>query len=107
MSIVDKYYPGLRNNATAWGESDAMAWVSGLLLEDGIKAGGLTASATPTAAEILSGLNSLKGDSLNGMAPPLTFTAGKPHPLDCWFTTRLKNGVPSLVNGGKVTCENG
>ncbi len=106
-TAVDKYYPGLRSDATSWGESDVMAWVSGLLLEAGIRAGGLAASSTPTAAEVVQGLDSLKGDTLGGMAPPLTFAAGKPHPVDCWFTTRLKSGVPSLVNGDKATCESG
>ena len=106
-AAVDKYYPGLRNNGSAWGESATESWVSGLLLEQAVKAGGLTAKATPSASEIIQGLNSLKGDTMDGMAPPLTFTAGQVHPVDCWFTTRTDNGVPSLVNGGKVTCLKG
>jgi branched-chain amino acid transport system substrate-binding protein len=41
------------------------------------------------------------------MAPPLTFTAGQPHTIDCWFTGKVINGTPSMVNNGQVTCSNG
>ncbi len=104
-TAVDKYYPGLRNNANEWSELAALEWPSGLLLGDAVKAGGLGTSDTPSAAEVVKGLESLKGDTLDGWAPPLTFTAGQPHPVDCWFTARLQGGVPSLTNDGKVTCE--
>jgi branched-chain amino acid transport system substrate-binding protein len=103
-AAVDKYYPGLLENANLFNEEAAMAWPSGILLEDAIKVGGLTAGASPTAAEVVTGLESLKGDTLQGWAPPLTFPAGKPHPIDCWYTARMNNGGPTLVNGGKVSC---
>ncbi len=59
------------------------------------------------AAEIVTGLESLKGDTLDGWAPPPTFPAGKPHPIDCWFTGKVENGVPSVANNGQVTCQHG
>jgi branched-chain amino acid transport system substrate-binding protein len=106
-AAVDKYYPGLRQNANIWTENAVGAWVSGLLLEDALKAGGLSPSTTPTAAEIVQGLQSLHGDTLQGMAPPLTFTAGKPHLVDCWSVQRLENGVPTVLNNGGYTCKPG
>ncbi len=106
-AAVDKYYPGLRNNVNEWNEGAAEGWPSGLLLEDAVKAGGLTASDTPSAAEVVKGLESLKGDTLDGWAPPLTYAAGKTHSIDCWFTARVQNGTPSLENGGKVSCSSG
>jgi branched-chain amino acid transport system substrate-binding protein len=106
-AAVDKYYPTLRGNANLWNQGGAESWPAGLLLEDAVKAGDLGPSDTPSAAEITKGLESLHGDTLQGWAPPLTFPAGQPHPIDCWFTARLQNGVPSLTNGGKVTCANG
>jgi branched-chain amino acid transport system substrate-binding protein len=51
------------------------------------------------------GLLSLKGDTLSGMAPPLTFKSGKDHPVDCWFTGRVVGGVPKVVDGGRLSCE--
>ncbi len=106
-AAIDKYYPGVRENVNLYSETDFMAWISGALLADAVKAGGLTAGAIPTAAEVTQGLNSLKGDNLQGLTVPLTFTAGQPHNISCWFTTRVQNGTPSLVNNGQTTCLNG
>jgi branched-chain amino acid transport system substrate-binding protein len=104
---MDKYYPGVRENNNLFVEDAFTLWTSGVLLEDAVKAGGLTASATPTAAEVTTGLAALKGDTLDGMAPPLTFTPGKPHTVDCWFTARVQGGVTSVQDNGQVTCEQG
>jgi branched-chain amino acid transport system substrate-binding protein len=103
-SAVDQYYPGLRANANTWTQIGLQGWASGLLLKDAVKASGLGAGGTPSPAQITKGLTSLKGDTLQGMSPPLTFKAGKAHPIDCWFTARVANGVPTLVNSGKTTC---
>jgi branched-chain amino acid transport system substrate-binding protein len=103
-TALDKYYPGLRSNTQIFSELSAMSWPSGILLEDAIKAGGLGAGDTPSATEIVKGLQSLHGDTLQGWSPPLTFTPGKPHPVSCWFTAHITGGVPSLVDGNKVTC---
>jgi branched-chain amino acid transport system substrate-binding protein len=105
-TALDKYYPGLRENQTTFSELAAQAWVSGLLLADAVKAGGLSPNETPSAQEITKGLTSLHGDTLDGWSPPLTFTAGQPHHVDCWFTAKIQNGVPSLANNGQTTCEN-
>ena len=101
---IDKYYPGVRENQNLYNQSNFMSWASGQLLEDALKAAGLTATGTPTAAMVTQGLDSLKNDTLNGLSVPLTFTAGQPHKVDCWIITRVQNGTPSLVNNGKVTC---
>ncbi len=103
-TAVDKYYPGLFENGNQMNQDAFMAWVSGELLQAAIKAGGLTASAMPTAAEVVTGLDSFHGETLGGLTPPLTYTPGQPHRIDCWFTAGLKNGVPTLENNGNVTC---
>jgi branched-chain amino acid transport system substrate-binding protein len=82
-----------------------LSWGSGVLLQHAAQAGGLTTSDTPSAAEVIKGLELLHGDTLNGWSPPLTFTAGQPHSVDCWFTLQVKNGNASLIDGGKTTCE--
>jgi branched-chain amino acid transport system substrate-binding protein len=109
-AAVDKYYPGLRSSTLQWNQLAAYSWPSGLLLEDAIKAGGLTSSDTPTAAEVVKGLESLHGDTLQGLAPPLTFAAGQPHSIKCWFTSKIVNGVKTIVTnsaGSQVSCEPG
>jgi branched-chain amino acid transport system substrate-binding protein len=104
---VNKYFPGVLTNQQNWSQFAAQAWTAGLLLRDAVKGGGLSSSGTPSSSEIVKGLQSLKGDTLDGTAPPLTFAAGKDHHIDCWFTARVENGVPTVINGGKTTCENG
>jgi branched-chain amino acid transport system substrate-binding protein len=106
-AAVDQYYPNLRSNKNEWSEYALQAWTGGLLIEDAVKGAGLGASAAVTPDAVTTGLNSIKNDTLDGLAPPLTFTAGKPHPVSCWYTARLLNGKPTLVDGGKLTCENG
>jgi branched-chain amino acid transport system substrate-binding protein len=104
-AAFDKYYPGMRSSSL-YQEAYASMWASGLLFADAAKAGGLGANGTtPTSAELIKGLESLHGDTLDGMAPPLTFTAGQPHPVHCWFEALMKNGKASLPNGTATTCE--
>lgn len=106
-AAVDKYYPGLRKNDQIWTEFAVNGWDSGILLEDAVKASGSGSGSPVTAADIVKGLESLNGDTLQGTAPPLTFAAGKTHSVSCWFTAHMSGGVPALTNGGKVTCANG
>jgi branched-chain amino acid transport system substrate-binding protein len=104
-AAMDKYYPGMRKNSTVFTEDVLMAWVSAKLLQDAITAGGLTTSGTVDAAEVTNGLLSLKGDTVDGLAPaPLTFAANQAHHVDCWFPGAIQNGVPRLLNDGKAIC---
>jgi branched-chain amino acid transport system substrate-binding protein len=105
-AAFDKYYPGMRKDTTTYSELDVGLWASALLFADAASAGGLGANGTtPTSAELVKGLSKLKGDTLGGIAPPLTFPAGKPHPIDCWFVSALHNGKFSLPNGTKAQCQ--
>ena len=104
-AALDKYFPGLRTNTNEYSETSAEAWPAGLLIADAVKAGGLTAAGTPSAAEVTTGLQSLHGDTLDGWSPPLTFPAGKPHSIDCWIVGHVSNGTPSLLNDGRATCQ--
>ena len=104
-AAFDKYYPGLRSSPS-FSEGTASIWMSGLLFADAAKAGGLGANgSTPTSAQLVHGLNSLKGDTLDGTAPPLTFTAGQPHPVECWFEALMKDGKSMLPIGTQTVCE--
>jgi hypothetical protein len=98
---------GSQSTAATWTENAVGAWVSGLVLEDALKAGGLTPSSRPTSAGISKGLQSLHDDTLQGMSPPITFTAGQPHLVDCWSVERLENGVPTVLNNGNYSCKPG
>ncbi len=102
--VMDKYFPGVRTNTGLFTEDAFMDWVSGKLLQAGIQAGGLTARGTPSASEVTKGLESLHNDTLGGLAPPLSFPAGKPHPQTCFYIGRIQSGHPALANHGRPIC---
>jgi branched-chain amino acid transport system substrate-binding protein len=105
-AAYEKYFPGLEADyaTTDFSQHALTAWSAGLLLEDAVKGGKLTPTGKPSAAEIVKGLLSLKGDTLDGMAPPLTFKAGQPHVVDCGFEGNVVKGVPSVGNHSKPIC---
>ncbi len=106
-SLMDKYYPGQFKNPTFDPGNSLGIYAGGLLLHDALIKGGLTSGSKATAAMVLKGLYRLKGDTLGGLAPPLTFKKGTDHAINCWFESRWHNGRPELVHGGKAVCVNG
>ncbi len=89
VAAFKKYQPSLMSSPNYNGEVDE-AWTSGLMLAKAVEDG--SPGNTITSAEILKGLHSFKGETLGGMAPPLTFTAGKPNLTDCWFWMTTAHG---------------
>jgi branched-chain amino acid transport system substrate-binding protein len=102
VAAFKKYQPSLMGNPNYNGEVDE-AWVSGLLLTAAVMADG-NPSATVTSKAILKGLHTFKGVTLGGMAPPLTFTAGKVNTTDCWFWMGTKNGKFNEPYGLQPEC---
>jgi branched-chain amino acid transport system substrate-binding protein len=102
---LDKYAPGVRKHAT-YGELPMETWIAGKMFQAAAVAGHLGANgAAPTAAAVTKGLNSFNGVTLGGLAPSLTFAAGKPHPVDCWYWALLKDGKYSTPYGLKPSCQ--
>jgi branched-chain amino acid transport system substrate-binding protein len=101
ISAFKKYEPTLMSNPNYNGEVDE-AWASGLLLAAAVEQG--HPGATVSSAEILKGLHSLHGDTLGGMAPPLTYHAGKANTTDCWFWMTTSNGKFTEKYGLKPQC---
>ena len=104
-AALDKYYPGVRTNPNAPSGELASAWAAGELLQDAFQSGGLKSGTAPTVAVLLKGLYSMKGQTLGGLVPPLTFTKGQIHNVNCWFEGRWVDGTPKLLNGGGLTCD--
>ena len=103
-AALNKYAPN-ELKSQGYGEIPMEAWVSGKLFEAAAKAGNVGANgATPSSADLLTGLHALKNETLDGLAPPLNFAAGKPNPVDCWYYVVLKNGVYSTPYGTDATC---
>jgi len=103
-AAMARYEPGLVTNGQLFIQNDWQAWISMQLLAQALTDGGLTASSKPTAAMVVKGLDSFKGETLGGLTPPLSYTPGQPHSIACWFTGVVKNGVPSVGNNGTYTC---
>jgi branched-chain amino acid transport system substrate-binding protein len=103
-AAMDKYEPGVRENKNLFTQNAFQGWVSMNLFEAGLKAAGLTASSDVTPAMVIQGLDSLKGETLDGTAPPLTFVAGQTHKIDCYWTARVQNSTPTVLNSGSYTC---
>jgi len=100
---LHKYAPSVLTSPS-FGETIVFQWVSGQLLAAAVKASHVDSGETVTSAEIKTGLYSLHGDTLDGMAPPLTFRKGAAHPVNCWFWMRLKGGVFTTPYGLTTTC---
>ena len=102
-TVLDRYFPGLREDANTWSEYAAQAWTAGLLLAQAVKNAGVIAGGTVSSADITKGLEMVSNETLGGFSPSLTFAAGKPHPVDCWYTGRVQGGKASQVGG--LTCK--
>jgi branched-chain amino acid transport system substrate-binding protein len=99
QSAMEKYAP---NVGTEMGAAAVYGWVSGQLLAAAVKASN---SSKITAASIKKGLYALpKGDTLGGIAPPLSFTPGKPTAIDCYFVEQIANDHLTLPQGLTTSC---
>ncbi len=103
INAFNKYEPGLVSNVN-YGEEVTQAWISGMLFSAAAKAGKVGVNGTPTAAQLTNGLYSLHGETLGGLAPPLTYKKGVPNPVDCWYWIATKNGKFTTPYGLKPVC---
>jgi branched-chain amino acid transport system substrate-binding protein len=95
QAAVRRYNPSLALNITT-----PFGWVSGKMLE---RAASGRLGATPSRSAVFAGLYTFKGETLGGIAPPLTFTAGRKSAA-CWFTLLFKGGAWKESNGGRAAC---
>lgn len=101
QEAIEAYEPGML-------ESDEFAydafypWTGGKLFEAAAKAAKLTADATPD--DVRKGLYALKDETLGGIAPPLSYTKGKPYFTPCWFEMTIADGVLESRNNNKPNC---
>jgi branched-chain amino acid transport system substrate-binding protein len=99
-----QYSPNLMSNPN-YNDEAVEGWTTGLLIGAAAKAGGLGANgSTPTTAQLLNGLFSLKNDTLGGAAVGLTFNQSAPNPVHCWFEMATSNGKWVLPEGLTPQC---
>ncbi|MBF6163691.1 ABC transporter substrate-binding protein [Streptomyces gardneri] len=98
---LDKYIPGLRDSAD-FSSPLLWPWAGGQLFLAAAKTANLSPSST--SADVIKGLRALRDETLDGLAPPLTFPEGRPAFPLCYFTGNTKGGAFHSDNGGKPTC---
>jgi branched-chain amino acid transport system substrate-binding protein len=81
---LDKY---VRNQR---GSYSALGWANAKLLEKALTG---HVSGTPTAQDVFNGLWALRGETLDGLTAPLTFSQGQPAaPVVCSFRAAVQGG---------------
>jgi branched-chain amino acid transport system substrate-binding protein len=96
QAAIKQYAPGLVGSGASSAE-----WTSGMLAV----AADQDLGATPTSAQFLQGLGTIKNNNLGGLSPPLTFNAsGNASTTSCYFMVTLQNGAFVDPNGGKYQC---
>lgn len=99
QAAMKKYAPAL--SQSVMDENSPEMWAAGVLFETAVKASG---SSKVTTASLLKGLYALHGNTLGGLAPPLTYQKGKPAQIDCYFTMGISGGKPVAPIGLKTNC---
>jgi len=77
------------------------AWAAGKLFEAAVAASG---STTVTTSSVLTGLYSLKNETLGGIAPALNFTKGSAATVNCFFLVGVSGGKFTEPQGLNTSC---
>jgi branched-chain amino acid transport system substrate-binding protein len=86
----------------ALSSATSISWASGQLLSRALEHLG---SLPPTSDAILQGLWSLRGDTLGGLVPPLTFSAHAAAPINpCYFVVAIRGGRWTAPSGAQTQC---
>jgi branched-chain amino acid transport system substrate-binding protein len=101
QAAIKQYAP----NLTPAG-ANAQAWASGQLLLAAVNALGSAAKSGPITPKLITqGLWKLKGETMGGLAPKLSFIQGKPAPLvTCTFFAQIVHSRWTAPDGDKLSC---
>ncbi len=89
QAAMKKYAPDLGSEAVPNAPSSLNSWTAGKLFEAAVKASG---SKDITSQTIFDGLYALNGETLGGLAPPLTYTKGQPTLFNFYYPYELQDG---------------
>jgi branched-chain amino acid transport system substrate-binding protein len=101
QAALNKYDSGYMKSDD-FGPGITMGWAAGMLFDAAARAANLGAS--PTAADILTGLYSLKDETLGGLSSPLNYVKGKSASVKCWFYYGIKGSQFTAPYGSQPTC---
>jgi branched-chain amino acid transport system substrate-binding protein len=95
-SAVERFAPKMAMSTTT-----AAVWVAGTLLREVSQQ--LPAEVSP--ADFVNALHQVRNNTLGGLAPPLTYTAGQPAAEPrCFFMAIVKDRQYTAPNGSKQDC---
>lgn len=96
-----EHAPGIETDS-----GSLLAWTSGKLLEAAVERLPDAGRRGPIgSADLVAALGRIKGETLDGLTPPLTFILGKPAPdARCVVYTRLDENGWSAPRGSKFAC---
>lgn len=88
-----KYEPSVVSSQN-FGVAQAAGWTAGEEITVAAQLGKAGVGGAPTSTEILNGLFAMHGNTLNGLAPPLTYShqANENSMINCFFAMAIKSG---------------
>jgi branched-chain amino acid transport system substrate-binding protein len=101
MAALKKYAPSAASSPNLY-LAEFQTWLGGQLFAAAAKAGKIGPDSTPQ--DVKNALLSLKGETLGGAAPPLTFSKSSPTRVPCWFAYKVGGGALQALNGSKPIC---
>ena len=101
LAAANNYAPSIVHSSL-FDDDTINPWIAGQLFKAAATHGHLT--PTSSSQSIKRALYGLKNETLDGLAPPLNYTPGKPAFSACYFGTTIKNGQFVGINGGKPSC---
>ena len=102
-----EYLPPNGKQFANYGLGATQARAGAEALKKALENAGVTATTTVTSATVIQGLAKFAGETLGGIAPPLTFSDGtKPNPQNkCFFVTQVKKRKYSAPKGLTPVCQ--
>lgn len=98
QTMIAKYLPDLGDEN---GPLPMNSYIAVQLFKKAVELGG---TDEVTASSIKEGLYQMKGETLDGLTVPLTFTEGKPTIVNCYFTLGIEKGKFTEPEGLKTAC---
>ncbi len=101
IEAIETYQPE-NLKSPAFGSSDSLAWTGFELFQKAAEESAF--GPTSTRGDLEKALYTFKGETLEGMAPPLTFEKGKPKSVPCGFVETIENEEFVADNEAKPLC---
>ncbi len=90
--------------SSSYDDTAVWNWAIGVILDEALKAGNLSASTSVTPAALRDALFTLHTTSAGGLISPITFTKGQAETNNCYYIVGIKSNKFTLPDGLKSFC---